>query len=357
MDQKMKERYCEYDVLRVVTTLLVLLGHCAYLIISSEYGGVDYEKYMGCDPPALHKILSSLVTVIYTFHMPLFTALSGALFCLYIRSINSMKDLLKKKFKRLIVPFLAVSLFYSIPIKYLSGYFQSPGTLVHDIFLGQLLLQGNSHLWFLEALFFDFILLYMLEKYLQGHYYLKLFMLFLLYEISFFMPISLIKYPFRYAVWFYMGYLFERKRRSVNEKLNRLIFAFSILLFCLSYMLRWYLPRYSFYFAKAGIEAINIALVLLGCFVTYCFSYFLSRTRLIQNKYYHVLLKDSYGIYLYSDPWNYMILWVGGILFPSFLFGTNLGTLVLFAVRLLFTGIVSIAITALLKKAKLRYLY
>ena len=63
--------------------ILVVVGHCTYYTIAgpSEYGGIDYAGAMeaaGVMDTYVHAWTSVLTMFIYTFHMPLFMAISGA---------------------------------------------------------------------------------------------------------------------------------------------------------------------------------------------------------------------------------------------------------------------------------------
>ena len=53
----------EYDYVRAIATLLVILGHCTYYNVSTDYGGIDlfYE-----DPSITFKILSFITGFLYT---------------------------------------------------------------------------------------------------------------------------------------------------------------------------------------------------------------------------------------------------------------------------------------------------
>lgn len=73
--KKSGKRVIEYDVLRVVATILVVLGHCSYLAIRTNFGGINYLfEYSSVGGLALfsRKALSILIEAIYSFHMPLF---------------------------------------------------------------------------------------------------------------------------------------------------------------------------------------------------------------------------------------------------------------------------------------------
>ena len=135
-------------------TILVVIGHSTYYSIVTEYGGVDYAGMMranGVNDAVVHKMLSVVTGAIYSFHMPLFMALSGALF-----SRSKTRDFLpfvKNKAQRLLLPFAVVALFVSVPLKYLAGYWDGSENIFRDVFVGQYLIQGNTHLWFFVTLF------------------------------------------------------------------------------------------------------------------------------------------------------------------------------------------------------------
>lgn len=42
-----KETIHEYDILRILVTMLVILGHCTYYQKISRYGGIDYTPCGG----------------------------------------------------------------------------------------------------------------------------------------------------------------------------------------------------------------------------------------------------------------------------------------------------------------------
>ena len=129
----------DLDYLKVIGILLVVIGHC---------------------------------TSIYTFHVPMLVFVSGSIYY-YCRKnkekYKSLKGLVSNKFKRLIVPFLTIGLFYSIPIKYLIGNIEK-GTLLNSIrdFLIGL---NTGHLWYLLMLFDIFILFYLYEKFILNKKY------------------------------------------------------------------------------------------------------------------------------------------------------------------------------------------
>lgn len=92
-----------------------------------------------------------------------FFALSGTLFYSQLKNgrFNSVTEVVKNKISRLVVPFVFVYLFWNTPIKIFSGYYNQSENIWKDILFNA----TNMYLWYLEALFFDFVLAYLLCKY------------------------------------------------------------------------------------------------------------------------------------------------------------------------------------------------
>lgn len=153
------------DDARTLTMLLVIIGHCTYYKLLTPYGGINYFDGVAPTEYSLTwKVLGMAVSFIYTFHMPLFMMLSGACFSLSIKNTKGIGTLVKGKAKRLLVPFLCTTLLIVIPIKYLSGYYAESVDLLKDMVLGQLLVMGNTHLWFVFSLFWVFLMFYALYR-------------------------------------------------------------------------------------------------------------------------------------------------------------------------------------------------
>ena len=152
----------DLDYLKVIGILLVVIGHCT----SIYTGGWVYKS------PVNAPIYGLIASYVYTFHVPMLVFVSGAIYY-YCRKnkekYKSLKGLVSNKFKRLIVPFLTIGLFYSIPIKYLIGNIEK-GTLLNSI-RNFLIGLNTGHLWYLLMLFDIFILFYLYEKFIINKKY------------------------------------------------------------------------------------------------------------------------------------------------------------------------------------------
>ena len=76
----MKNRIIEYDTLRIMAVITVVIGHSAYLEWGGDNGFIScvsdiYSPVMWSIPIRILQFLSGWV---YSFHMPLFFILSGA---------------------------------------------------------------------------------------------------------------------------------------------------------------------------------------------------------------------------------------------------------------------------------------
>lgn len=93
----------EYDLLKFFATFLVVTGHVTIRYNSTSYPGIDTT------------VPEAITQVIYLFHMPLFMALSGAVYRLNETLYSSFTSFVAIKARRLIVPYFFVGLFFLVP--------------------------------------------------------------------------------------------------------------------------------------------------------------------------------------------------------------------------------------------------
>lgn len=144
---KNSNHYIEYDIIRVFATVLVIIGHSTYLKLLTPYGGIDIDLQ---NISIFQKIIYKINFLIYSFHMPLFFFLSGALLYLTLIKLKmNLRKLLVVKFKRLIIPFIVVTLFYVFPLKYISGYFSySSKNIALSLWGGNIIIRIKSFMVF-----------------------------------------------------------------------------------------------------------------------------------------------------------------------------------------------------------------
>ena len=75
---------------------------------------------------------------------------------------------------------------------------------------------------------------------------------------------------------------------------------------------------------KLAFSMLKIILAGMLCLTTYMISYWGSESRVMKTRIFNLLRRDSFGIYLYSDSLNYIILMIGAILFGGKIWNTIL---------------------------------
>lgn len=349
-----KKKIKEYQIFRVLLTLLVVLGHSTYYQIATNYGGIYYKDYVQ-RYSLIQFLCSRLTSAIYLFNMPGFFLLSGCLCYMSFRKEIPFVKFAVSKFKRLILPFLIAGLFFSFPIKYLTGYFAQSEHIWKDFLIGQLLVQGNSHLWYLETLFFVFLLFYVIEKKLHLDIRVQLILYLVMNLISGYIPIYLIQFIFQYMIWFCFGYLFERERERFNQKVSLVGTLLIVPVFAAIFLvyIRYSSRPDAFIFA---VEGMQLLAGIAGCILLYAISFLLSKTPISNWRAVEILERDSLGIYLYSDPMNYVVLYLGITWFQGALFSSSVNYLLYYIIRVAVQFVVGFLVTELLRKLKVPYI-
>lgn len=155
----MKKYYKDMDIARGIGIFLVVLGH-----------SFPDDKFNN------NFLYAYIYKFIYSFHMPLFFIISG--FFAYkvynILNLSQYKKFIEGKFKRLMIPYFAISLI-AIPIKlYMNRYAARPidlNGLIVDVLLypagnGTIYHTGTpiQYFWFIYTLFFIFAVIPLLNK-------------------------------------------------------------------------------------------------------------------------------------------------------------------------------------------------
>ena len=264
------------------------------------------------------------------------------------------------KAKKLLIPFIVVTLLFSAPLKLISGYYNYSDNLIKDIFVGQVMIQGNTHLWFLPTLFVIFIIIYSVEKYIRLNRGIILIGMFAVSYVSMIMPVMIMKNSMYYIFWFYVGYCFEGIRKNANKIADKRPFLLLICgaVFLAVAVLQSKIPVYSgsdiYDIIKRILEYVN---AFLGCLFIYLLSYLLSKTRITERNLFMVIRSNTLGLYLYSDTWNYIILSIAVGQFGSAVFVTNVGAAMLFFSRIILSFTFALVISILLKKMKVKYMF
>ncbi len=333
-----------YQYLRGVVILLVLLGHSLYMAAGGGYGGFSYfDLIQGDEAMKVNNALQLFVDMIYGFHMPLFMMISGAVYMYTRKEINTIKEVggfILKKAKRLLIPFVLVTLFWQIPLKAVSGYFQ------HDIknaIFGQLLLFGNSHLWFLVVLFIIFVAVAFIEYFNITK--ISIIIAGACFIIGFFLEGNMALLAFQYGIWFYFGVLFEKKLRAKTE--TGKLYPLKALLFGIVYVVVFFVGKQFFYEGFFQYIYTIITGIVGSVFTLYTTLVFEKLRWTIFEKIGNI----SFDLYLYSDSINYVILLITATYYPA-LYTTGIGVFVAYIMRFLITLFGAVIVGKIVKVVK-----
>ena len=352
------------DDAKTLTMLLVIIGHCTYYEIMTPFGGISYFSDLpsSSEFSFMWKLLGIMNAFIYTFHMPLFMLLSGACFNISMRKNIKYKALLLNKTKRLLIPFLYTTLLVSIPLKLFSGYYDASSNVLHDIILGQLLLMGNSHLWFVFSLFWIFLFYY-------GLHYLRVtdkkwFLPFLAVISIVATDLSYKGYSFlgltssmKHLLYFAIGFKYLHRLDSTKWGrcpllVNVLCYVGLFLLNCMGlFLLSKFIGDVNISAVKIPRYVLSVAMSIYGSLIMIQVSKCVSRLSVITSKkIYKSLSRNSYELYLFSDPFNYVLIFLLTQLLGDYIILSNIGSLLSFCVRFFGTIIFAFAMIWLKNK-------
>ena len=309
--EKENEYVLLYDRIRILATLLVLIGHFTSLSMNEDHLFDALSMQGNLWMPT---VLEFVRQFIYAFHMPLFVMLSGALFARSKVVLN--KKFVVRRSKRLLLPFFVVAFFVLVPVRFLIGYY--PGTKSGlTITLDILLCRDINYLWFLPMLFSATIVFcflrcktQLLEK--HGIAILCVFVIISAVSAQFSMLPFALNRTMEFFLWFYLGMIFEQKRerliRGTNQRWIGIIAV--VLMVVLSVVLK-YIPLNSktITLGDVCIWGVRKLVVLLCSFLGCTASILLcaSRERKSIARPMKPVLKNSFGIYLFHVPIGYVL--------------------------------------------------
>lgn len=321
-------RIYEYDCIRFLAILSVVIGHSCYMSI----GYTHYPLPDNVDPiykSLIFENLRWLARFIYSFHMPLFFILSGAVFGLSVfdngvkRSIDFSR-IIDKKIWRLILPYCFYGALFMIPIKFMMGWYPPSSNVGKEIFYFLIYGTHSGHLWFLFSLFSVFVVATILVSYFKLNSIYSIFGMFLtgiaLTWIFGSGKPSNTPHAFEiynifselYLMCFILGLVFAYYLPSINLAITRYkALTLSLITFAIHAVSWNFLSSYPY---NAIICSYYATLVFLSLY--FLFRYFCSFPFVIQKLNSRVstfFFTNLMGIYLLHDPLNYVILKVASI--------------------------------------------
>jgi len=239
-----KKYYEKVDILRGFAMFLMILGHA---VAVDNIGG---NQVTWCD---------GVFRYIYSFHMPLFFAISG--FCLF--ETGNYLQLIKKKARYILLPYVVFN-FVAMALRMLIPQFSLGSKSVKDSLIS--MLTEGGELWFLYVLFELFLIAPVLIRLIDNRWSrfviaeLVLFAAYLaLHEITVF-KISQVLF---YMMFFLAGNMIQKKNIAIGVKawVLPLLVVAQIALLIANY-------RINFIWANLVLQLI---LAVIGCIAAYLF--------------------------------------------------------------------------------------
>ena len=326
MDSK---RDVELDMMKFWGILFVVLGHVTNMYFPN-----------GLVPMANHpKGLMLISSFLYSFHMPLFVFVSGAVYSFLYEILGKrygLKRMILTKTKRLLIPYLFFGFAIMLPLMVGCGFRESfMDYAYHGIFLSK----DSRHLWFVLMLFEVFIVFWVMRRIAEMIKLPKWTLLFLSFVLM--LVSNKIPYVFqlsmaaKYLFWFTLGYIFMIHKDVYKEYVFGGVFPGIILILYLieNEHLDVRVSLFSTISAVAGIMLI----------------YFISsKMKGEGNSFIGLIVKNSFGIYLIHVPIIYLMFYgfhsyhVSPYLFSLIVFLLSIGISVLVTIALRKSGLKSL---------------
>ena len=319
----------EYAIMKAGASVLVVIGHV--IIFYSTVGGV-------VEMP-LNTLLNFLMNFIYSFHMPLFMFVSGAVYhkCISMGKYKNMLEFVAKKFRRIMIPYFVCGILYVTPVMLLLGITDlSPAEY---ILRGILCCRDSRHLWFLWALFFVAVCIRFLQFFIEQGKVCKFLLLafclgvwYLSWQMTDMFGINSIM---RYLFWYYAGYLFDWQKHRIDS-----IIEGKVWIPFLSFLV------IIFYLWLGNNLWVGLVSAWAGIILVYCLAFYW-KDYLWENKVYQILQRDYFGIYL-AHP---MIIYFCFYYFRGIMLNPYITSIIVTVIAL----VISILFTELLQRAKREY--
>ena len=337
-----KERNLYFDIIKAVSIILVIVGHCI------QYGsGKEFSQDLFFENP--------LFKFIYSFHMPLFMLISGYLFS-YSLENKRWNEVLLIKFKQLIIPLASWSVF-SLCIDICKILLGDTSNSITVIWIVKKLI---SHFvygpWFLWAIWWCALVILIVRNFFNDSVLVYIFGCFLTFILPDVYNLALYKFMWPFFLIAYMFNSYDWKNKFKKVYLNKIfvifVSALFLVLLCIyDYDKYIYTSGYTILGRNAIVQINNnlfrFAIGMLGSITIMHIIYTLANKLPSKVKLFFAYIgKNTMGIYLISGYIFTEIL----CLITSQLGGVNYFYIFVETICILF---VSLIITTFLKKNQL----
>lgn len=291
----------DWDCVKVITSLLVVLGHSTFF----------YTEQAAIRPLISSSVLDFITKYIYSFHMPLFIAVSGAIYFYGKRTLGKYKQqipFIKNKILRLLIPYFFFATCIIIPLIYYMKIIDVP---VVNYYIENILLGKNPrYLWYVLALFNISIIFNFFEKYIfKLNFIFNFIFFFSLFLIaSFFPSFFVLKATMAYLLFFFLGYKFQCNKTILMSILRKTyVVVFLIFVSISSFLFSIYIDDKDGFIFKMTTKLLGFLSALSGGTLFYLLATYLLTTKFITTGFYTFISKGSYGLYLFHPMIIYLV--------------------------------------------------
>lgn len=309
------KKIVEYEIVRLFAMICVVAGHSCY----THIGYAKYQLYCaegGGITQSLWTMQNYLVGFVYSFHMPLFFLLAGAVFCnsLEHRGFSPARTFVVKKTRRLLLPYLFYGVLFMIPVKFLMNWW-APNEAFSNIVRNYVVDGASSgHLWFLVSLFMAYVMVYGVARLVQG---VTVWSVLMVNALCWFLCFWGVRwgnflphageaatiFSSKFLLCMSLGMLIHKAKPAIDEFVRRWGVAALLL------MLTLLLYQVTQYERGRHWPVIFSVLVFLEVYLLAGFVLRFDFVRLaIDRPWFWFVSKNLMGVYLIHDPLNYVIL-------------------------------------------------
>lgn len=295
-----------YQRIRVLATLLVVIGHICTLELPLKDGTTSF--YSTANNLYITGVLEFVKKIIYSFHMPLFVFLSGAVFALTYKESTNFKSWTIKRIKKLMVPYFIVAIILYIPTRIVCGYYDTGINIINIICNDVILSKDINYLWYLVMLSEVTLIVILFRKYFMSSkvktQLIVLVTCLILSTIRYVLP----EMPFQinrtleFLLWFYIGILVQKNRDKLclGKNYSLILLFVWIISFFIHSAIEIKLTQTDLNYTMLLILKLIkmcIRLIMEGsaCFCIFCF---FEGSDEVKNKWISVLDSSSLTIYL-----------------------------------------------------------
>lgn len=206
------------DFSKTILMLLIVLYHSMVFFTGNWFNQ---------EPVYNSKFFDLFSQILNSFHIHTFVLISGYIYA-YLRfeknKYLSFSSLIKSKYKRLIVPYIFISLSWVIPFYF---YFFKVG--IKEIGIKYFLGISPSQLWFLLMLFNIFIVIFFIGDFIYSSYYKAIILSIIIYGIGivggkFFPNIYQIMSSSKFLIYFIIGMLIYKSDLYILKKIPSYVY-------------------------------------------------------------------------------------------------------------------------------------